>query len=209
MELDFSEFGRCPCILVITPPRRSIALVRMPSVCTYVFELHKCVLNTYCVSDITLDSEDKKLNKILSLLSRRLESTGEKDTEQIISTQCGKCQRIPGSVLVVYCMTLLHWPWPTGREVDIWPIFVNQILSPKVLEFGLRGLNQSSQWPELKYGTQDLWESYILSICASKSWESLFAEKNKKTRTWEANKQTKQTINPLTRWLKQQKFIFS
>lgn len=181
----------------------------MHSVSTYVFELHKCVLNTYCVSDIMLDSEDKKLNKILSLLSRRWESTGEKDTEQIISAQCGKCQRIPGSVLVLYCMTLLHWPWPTGREVDIWPIFVNQILSPEVLEFGLRGLNQSSQWPELKYGTQDLWESYILSICASKSWESFFAEKNKKTRTWEASKQTKQTINLLIRWLKQQKFIFS
>lgn len=58
-----------------------------------LFQLHEHVLNICCVPDIMLDAEDEKLNNIPSLSCRKWQSIGEKDTKQIISIQCGKCQR--------------------------------------------------------------------------------------------------------------------
>lgn len=54
---------------------------------TCTFELHKCIFNTFCVPDIMLDFEDKKLSKTPSQPSRGWQSTGEKDIKQIISTR--------------------------------------------------------------------------------------------------------------------------
>lgn len=58
-----------------------------------VFQLHERVLNAYCVPDVILHSEDKKLNQTLSLPSRRRQSVEEKDTKQIMLTQYGKCHK--------------------------------------------------------------------------------------------------------------------
>lgn len=129
-----SETGPSLYILIMAPQRISITLVKVSSVSTCTFDLYKCVLNTYCVSDIMLYSEDKKLWYHFHSQKVGIHWRQRYRTNHFNSVW--KCQRIPGSVSALHWMSCSTDYSQLDQGWTSEPDLTNKILSPGILEFG-------------------------------------------------------------------------